>query len=244
MSTSCAVITADSFTLQNRAIFERRSCDSGRSERHKQNVGSDTDLAQFANGVLRRFGFQFARGGDVRHQRDVNEERVAGAFFVAHLANRFQKRQRFDVADRAADLDDDDVRLVFLGDRADRVFDLVGDVRNDLDRLAEIVAAAFLFDHRKINAAGRPIVRLRKLRVSEAFVVAQIEIGFRAVVSDEDFAVLKRRHRARIDVDVRIELDQRDVQPARLEQAADRRRRQAFSQTRNHAAGYENIFSH
>ena len=45
------------------------------------------------------------------------------------------------------------------------------------------------------------------MRVREAFVVAEIEIGFGAIVSYKNFAVLKRRHRSRIDVDVRIEFD-------------------------------------
>ena len=62
----------------------------------------------------------------------------------------------------------------------------------------------------------------------EALVVAEIEIGFGAVVGDEDFAVLERAHGARIDVEVRIELLQRHAQPAALEQAADGGRRNAF----------------
>ena len=55
----------------------------------------------------------------------------------------------------------------------------------------------------------RPLVRLLALRepgMREAFVVAQVEIGLRAVVGDEDFAVLERAHRAGVHVQVRIEL--------------------------------------
>ena len=36
----------------------------------------------------------------------------------------------------------------------DASFDLVGDVRDDLDRLAEEVAAAFLGDHALVDGAG------------------------------------------------------------------------------------------
>ena len=35
----------------------------------------------------------------------------------------------------------------------------------------------------------------------------EVEIGFGAVFGDEHFAVLKRRHRAGIDVDVWVQLD-------------------------------------
>ena len=45
----------------------------------------------------------------------------------------------------------------------------------------------------------------------EALVVAEVEIGLRAIVGDENFAVLERAHGARIDVQIRIELLQRDL---------------------------------
>ena len=60
---------------------------------------------------------------------------------LPQLADRLEERQGLDVADGPADLDDDDVHAV--GDGADAVLDLVGDVRDDLNRLAEIVAAPF-----------------------------------------------------------------------------------------------------
>ena len=171
--------------------------------------------------MLRRFGFQFTGRGYIRNQRDVNKDRVVAALFVAHLANRLHKRQRLDIADRSADLDDQHVRLVLSGHGPHRLFDLVRDMRDHLDRLAEIIAAALLFDHRKIYPPARPVVRLRKLRIGEALVMPEIEIGFRAVVGHKDLAMLKGRHRSRIDVDIRIELHHLHLHPARLEQAAD-----------------------
>ena len=55
----------------------------------------------------------------------------------------------------------------------------------------------------------------------EALVVAEVEVGLGAVVGDEDLAVLERAHRARVDVDVRVELQERDLEAAVLEQRAD-----------------------
>jgi hypothetical protein len=55
------------------------------------------------------------------------------------LANRLEERLALDVADRAANLDQHDVDV--FRDRPDAVFDLVGDVRNDLDRAPEVIAA-------------------------------------------------------------------------------------------------------
>ena len=79
----------------------------------------------------------------------------------------------------------------------------------------------------------RPLVRLLawvKWSVGEALVVAQVEIGFGAVVGDEDLAVLERAHGAGIDIQIGIELLQRHFEPAAFEQAADAGRRDALSQ--------------
>ena len=54
--------------------------------------------------------FSSPRRREVGHQRDVQEEAVVAADVVAHLAGGLEERQRLDVADRAADLGDDDVR--------------------------------------------------------------------------------------------------------------------------------------
>ena len=91
--------------------------------------------------------------------------------------------------------------------RVHRVLDLVGDVRDDLHRPAEVVAAALLVDHRLVDAAGGEVVGWREVeRVREALVVAEVEVGLGAVVGDVDLAVLERAHRARVDVEVRVEL--------------------------------------
>ena len=67
-----------------------------------------------------------------------------------------------------------------------------------------------------------PVVQfefLRRERVGEALVVAEVEVGFAAIVGDVDLAVLVRAHRAGVDVDVRVELLQRDLVAVSLEQA-------------------------
>ena len=44
----------------------------------------------------------------------MDKDRVAAAFFIAHLSNGLHKWQRFDIADRAADLDYLHVGLMFV----------------------------------------------------------------------------------------------------------------------------------
>ena len=91
------------------------------------------------------------------------------------------------------------------GDPPHRGFDLVGDVRNHLHGLAQIIAAALARDDLLVDASAGQVVGLGQRSVGEALIVAQVEIGLGAVVGDEDLAVLERAHGAGIDVQIRIE---------------------------------------
>ena len=93
----------------------------------------------------------------------------------------------------------------------------------------------------------RPVVMLSGLgggTPGEALVMAEIEIGLRAVVGHEHFAVLIRRHRAGIEVEIGIELAETDLVAPRLQQRAERRRSQTLSERGDHAAGDENVPRH
>ncbi|MNM57342.1 hypothetical protein D3C81_685400 [compost metagenome] len=181
----------------------------------QQHVRLDADRAQFLHRVLGRLGLQFTRGGDVRHQGEVHEQCLFRATLGTHLADRLQERQRLDVADGATDLHQGHVEA--LGGFVHAATDLVGDVRNDLHGRAQVVAAALLANHFFVDATGGDRVLAAQAGTHEALVVAQVEIGFGAVVGDIHLTVLERAHGARIDVDVRIELHHRDLQATRFE---------------------------
>jgi hypothetical protein len=95
-------------TLQKRAILRRSSGRNMAVGPAQQHVGLDADLAQFLHRVLGRLGLQLAGGMDVGQQGQVDEAGVA-AFLDAHLADGLQEGQGFDVAHRAAHLDERDV---------------------------------------------------------------------------------------------------------------------------------------
>jgi hypothetical protein len=59
--------------------------------------------------------------------------------------------------------------------------------------------------------------------------MSEVEVGFGAVVGDEDFAVLERGHGAGINVKVGVKLHQVDLEPAAFKQATDRSRGQALA---------------
>ena len=64
-------------------------------------------------------------------------------------------------------------------------------MRNDLNRRAKIVAAAFLLDNVLVNPAGRNVVGLIGRPPGEPLVVAKVEIRLRTVVGNEYLAMLK-----------------------------------------------------
>ena len=193
--------------------------------------------------------FSSPLGREVGHQRDVQEEHVVAAHVVAHLAGRLEERQRLDVADGAADLGDDDVRRVGPRDagaagrlRPHPLLDLVGDVRDDLDGVAEVLPAPLLGDDLVVDLPGRDVRPAHEVAVEEPLVVADVEVGLRAVVGHEDLAVLERVHRARIHVQIGIELLHRDPQAASPEQMSEAGGGQTLAERGGNAPGYEDVF--
>ena len=122
----------------------------------EQNIRLNTDASKFFDAVLGGFGLELARGFHIRHQGDVNVDRMVSADIVSELANSLQEGQAFDIADRPADLHDDDIHIV--GHAADAGFDLVGDMRDHLNGATEIIAAAFFGNDRIVYAAGGVVV--------------------------------------------------------------------------------------
>src|SRR3546814_327180 len=92
----------------------------------------------------------------------MDRDRVFTTLFVLELTDRLDEGQRFDVADGAADLAQHEVEVVGLG--TGELLDRVGDVRDDLHRRAEVVAAAFLGDDALIDAARRSVEQTSELQ--------------------------------------------------------------------------------
>ena len=174
----------------------------------------------------------------------MDEQAVAPADLGRHLTDGLEEGLGLNVARRAADLGDDHIRRGLFADRVDERLDLVGDVRDDLHGLAQVFARALLVEHVPVDLAGRQVGELVQILVDKALVMAKVEVGLRAVVRDVDLAVLERAHRARVHVDIGVELLRRHLEAAAFEQTAERGRSDALAQAGNHAAGYENVLCH
>ena len=94
-------------------------------------------------------------------------------------------------------------------------------------------------DHLGIDAPGGGVVEPRGMDAGEALVMAEVQIGLGAVVGDEHLPVLVRAHRARIDVEIGVELAQADGIAAGLQQRAEGSGCDAFAKRGDHAAGDE-----
>ena len=77
-------------------------------------------------------------------------------------------------------------------------------MRNDLNRRAEVLAAALLVENIPVDLSGRQIGVFVKILVDEALVVTEIKVSLGSVLRDVYLSVLIGAHRAGIDVYVGI----------------------------------------
>ena len=178
---------------------------------------------------------------DERHQRQMDVEHVFASEVPAEFADRFQERQALDIADRAADLDD---QMSQPSARARmRRFDLVGDMRDDLHRRAQIIAAPFLLDHGVVDLAGGAVVALAHRGLARS---ARNGPRSRSVSAPSSVTKTSPCCNGLIVPGSTLMygsiLSSVTLKPARLQQRAERRRRQPLAERGNHAAGDENEF--
>src|SRR3979411_2043066 len=138
--------------------------------------------------MLGWFGLELTCAGDERQQCQVDIDGMIARQIIAELADRLEERQALNVADRTADLAQDEIVAVVAF--ADEVLYCVRDGGGHLGGGAEIVAPALLGEDFLIDAAGGDVVLASRRAAGEALVVAKVEIGFGAVVRNEGLAML------------------------------------------------------
>src|SRR5690606_10508201 len=119
--------------------------------------------------------------------------------------------------------------------------DLVRDVRDHLDRVAQVLAAALLGDDGRVHDAGRHVRARVEVDVEEALVVADVEVGLGAVLGDEHLTVLERVHRPGVDVEVRVELLHRDPKPSSTQQVTEAGGGEALPERRGDTTRHEDV---
>ena len=171
----------------------------------------------------------------------MDEEHVPLGPLGPDLADGLQEGLGLDIAHGAADLADDHVHVV-PGHGVDPAFDLVGDVGDDLDGGAQVVPPALPVQHGPVDFAGGNGAVAAEVLVHEALVVPQVQVGFRAVLGDEDLAVLVRAHGAGVHVDIGVEFLVPHPDAPLLQEPPQGGRADALAQARDHAAGDKYVF--
>ena len=169
----------------------------------------------------------------------MQEDNVLAAGVVLELAEGFEEGQAFDVAGGAADFSDENVDAIAPFE--DAVFDFVRDVWDHLHGLTEVVTAPFFLDNSFVDLAGAQAVEAGEDARGKAFVVAEIEVGFGAIVEHVDLAVLVRAHGTWIDVEVGVEFLDTDLQSPAFQEGAERGSGEAFAEGGDNPSGDENI---
>ena len=208
------------------------------------NIRMNPQPLELIDAVLGGFGFRLTGSVEIRHKGAVDIKHVLGADFPFHLTDGFQKRLGFDITDGTADFGNDHIGVSFFSRTQDAFFDFIGHMRNHLNGAAEIIAAAFFFQHGVINFAAGGITVFGKIDINKTFIVADIQVSFGAVIGNEHFAMLIRAHSAGVDIDIRVKFLADNFQSAVFQNAAKGRCGDSFSQGRHNAAGHKNKLGH
>src|SRR5690625_2562190 len=192
--------------------------------------------------MLCRLGLQLATGRKIGNQRQMHEDALIARLLLRELADRLEKGQPLDISNRAADLAKHEIHLI-RADAEEGLY-LIGDVRDHLDGLAEIITTAFALEHRLVDAARRNGIAPARRNSGKALVMAEIQIRFGPVIGDEDLAMFERRHGARIDIQIGVELSEAHRIATRLQQRAKRGGGQPLAKARYDTARDEDITRH
>ena len=83
-------------------------------------------------------------------------KRIVAPQSAAEFTDRFQEGKTLDIADRTANLDDEDIVPLTRFD--DTLLNLIGNMGNNLNGFAQIVSPPLFFDHGRIDLAGCEVV--------------------------------------------------------------------------------------
>ena len=166
---------------------------------------------QFLYTVLRRLGLQLAGSLEIGHVCQVYAYGIA-AQFPLQLPDSLQKRGALYIAYRASYLGNNKVRTAVLGViiNGGKVLDaalyLIGDMRNHLYRVPQVVPTPLFVNDSLVDTACGLRIMPRGLYAREALIVTQIQVGLHAVCRHIALSMLVRVQRSGVNVDVRVKL--------------------------------------
>jgi hypothetical protein len=159
----------------------------------------------------------------------MNVKDILPAYVALHLTDGLKEGESLDVAHRAPYLDNDNAGLTLCGHLVDTSLYLIGYMWYHLNSAAKKIATPLLGDYRAIDLPLGYAGGSGNVGIDEAFIVTQVEVGFLTIFSNEDLAMLIRRHCPRIDIDVGIQLLNRNRDVTALQNSSYRSDGDSFS---------------
>ena len=171
-----------------------------------QNIGLNAHTLQLLHRVLRGFGLQLVSSLQIRYVGQVHTHGVS-AQLPAQLSDGLHEGRTLNIADGAAHLSDNEVKLFILLVLSQHpALNLIRDMRHHLNGLAQIVATTLAVNHRLVDTTGSDRVMTRGMNTCEALVVPQVQVGLHTVGRHIAFAMLIGVQRTWVDVDVGVKL--------------------------------------
>ena len=134
----------------------------------------------------------------------MDQNHIFMSFFMLELTDRFEKRLTLNVSNGSADFNDRDFCMFCRRIAVKSAFDLIGDVRNDLNSSAAEITSSFFLQNGPVDFSGRDIGIFCQTFINKTFIMSKIQISFSSVIRYEYFSMLYWIHRSWIDIDIRV----------------------------------------
>ena len=125
---------------------------------------------------------------------------------MLELTDGLQERLTLDVTYGTAYLDDGDTGLIICKVAVKAALDLIGDMGDDLYSTSAVITTTLLLQYGPVYLTGGNIGIFIQILIDKTLIMSQIQIGLRAILRDEYFAVLYRVHGAGININIWIKL--------------------------------------
>ena len=202
----------------------------------------DTHSLKLFDTGLGRLGLELAGCLDVRNQSYMTENGILMSNFMLELADCLKERLTFNVSDRSTYFYNCDMHIIRCKIAIKTALDLIGDMRNHLNRSAAVITAAFFLEYRPVYLTGSDVGILCQAFVDKTLIVSQIQICLSTVIGYENFSVLDWIHGTRVNVDVWIEFLHGNLVSPGLEQTSEGCGCNTFSKAGYDTSGDKDVF--
>src|SRR6185312_1268268 len=135
----------------------------------------------------------------------MHHQAIAFRQFPLNLPYRLNKWKAFYITNSTAYLCNYNIIFKFLTKQQHPSFYLIGNMRNHLYGLSEIITLSLTVYNGLVNSTGSNVICLAGIDIQETFIMAQIEISFCPIFCYKTFAMLIRIERTGVHINIRVE---------------------------------------